>query len=61
MPISAITKGGSTKRQLKPAKKMTEIPVPNTSRDVPKSGCFMIKPTGTINNRPATIKSSGRN
>ena len=39
---------------------MTDRPAASTSSAVPRSGCFMISPTGTASSTPATRKSSGR-
>ena len=61
MPTRPMSSGGSNRRQFSPAKKITDKPAAMTSSAVPRSGCFMIKPTGTTNSAPATAKSSGRN
>jgi hypothetical protein len=37
------------------------MPAASTSSAVPRSGCFMIRPTGTSSSTAATAKSSGRN
>jgi len=47
--------------QDRPAKKMTDRPAASTSSEVPRSGCFMISPTGMASRITPTMKSSGRN
>ena len=44
----------------RPAKKITARPAASTSSEVPRSGCFMIRPTGTASRTKETTKSSGR-
>ena len=39
---------------------MTDSPAASTSSEVPRSGCFMISPTGIASSSPAAAKSSGR-
>ena len=34
-------------RLLRPAKKMTDAPAMSTRIEVPRSGCFTMRPTGT--------------
>ncbi|MNV81610.1 hypothetical protein D3C71_1752850 [compost metagenome] len=60
MPIPPITTGGSTSFHDRPAKKITDKPAASTSNEVPRSGCFMISPTGIASNSPAATKSRGR-
>ena len=60
MPTTATTKGGMISFHDRPAKKITASPAAITSREVPRSGCFMISPTGTASSTAATMKSSGR-
>ena len=58
--MPASNTGGRISFQLRPAKKITASPEAITSREVPRSGCFMIRPTGSSSRTPATRKSSGR-
>jgi hypothetical protein len=60
-PTNPNKMGGTIKNQLRPAKKITAKPADSTKMAVPRSGCLTIKPRGTINNKPATTKSKGRN
>ena len=53
--------GGTTSFQGSTAKKITDSPAANTSSEVPKSGCFMIRLTGMASKITATKKSRGRN
>ena len=59
-PTKPKTTGGKIQRHCSPAKKITAKPAANTNKEVPKSGCFMIKPTGTPKMSKATAKSEGR-
>ncbi len=61
MPTTPSSTGGATSFQGRPAKKITDSPAASTSSEVPRSGCFMISPTGISSSTPATMKSSGRN
>ncbi len=60
MPTAPSSIGGTISFQLSPAKKITARPEAITSSEVPRSGCFMISPTGSSRISPATAKSSGR-
>ena len=60
MPTPPISTGGRISFQDRPAKKITDSPAASTSSEVPRSGCFMTRPTGTASSRPAAAKSSGR-
>ena len=51
--------GGKIQRHFSPAKKITDKPADNTSNEVPRSGCFMMRPTGTPRISIAIAKSSG--
>ena len=61
MPAAAISSTGMMSFQLRPAKKITYRPPDRISSEVPRSGCFITRPTGTASSRPAMTKSSPRN
>ncbi|MCY1306593.1 hypothetical protein D9M70_564590 [compost metagenome] len=61
MATAPSTTGGTISFHGSPAKKITARPAAITSSAVPRSGCFMMSPTGTASSNVATTKSSGRN
>ena len=61
MPTTAKPTGGKIQRHLRPAKKITAKPAASTSKEVPRSGCFMISNTGMPKISKETAKSKGRN
>ncbi|MPN46790.1 hypothetical protein SDC9_194389 [bioreactor metagenome] len=61
MPTTPMSTGGTISFHGRPAKKITDSPAAITSSEVPRSGCFMISPTGTISSAKAITKSVARN
>ena len=59
-PTTPSTTGGTISFQGRPAKKITARPAAITSSEVPRSGCFMISPTGTSSSTKAITKSMAR-